>query len=303
MALVGCASLGQGPEQGDIPVDRGLVCYAEYSETIFDGNGRAQSFKALSSAAGSVSYVLIGEVHDNPTHHANQLAILKALSKRGGIDHLLLEMLHPGFEDILDAYRRTGATSGTLRAALQWDARGWPVWDAYYPLFEEARRQGATIHGANIADDLVPYVTSFGGLAFPRRKRAQLGLAPDDPFLADREVLTGLVASVHGIPEDASGPLVVAQYAKDAHMARAMAETRGRSVLIAGNYHVQSNIGVPIHLERINPGARMLSVAMVELSETVPSPSAYFGQIPAPLRDYDFVWFTETRCQLDSRAR
>ena len=267
--VIGCA--GDAPSE-DASTSARTVCHSEYSEQIYDGSGRATSLAVLADAASRRDYVLIGEVHDNPTHHANQLALLRSLSERGGVDHLLFEMAHPGFGPVLDQYNRSGATSDELRQALLWDERGWPLWDSYYPLFEEARRQGATVHGANVSDD---------------------------PFLGDRELLTRLVAGVHGVAEADAAPFAVAQYAKDAHMARAMVQTDGRAVLIAGNYHVLSTIGVPVHLERLTSRASSTTVGMIELSDTVPSPRAYFRHTPASLRDYDFVWFTETRCRSD----
>lgn len=273
------------------------ACYAEYSEIIYSGTGQKRSLDNLLSQAQRSKYVLLGEIHTNPTHHANQLRVVQRLFGWGIHRYIFFEMLDPNFNPVLMKYQRDGAPSETLQNALQWSVRGWPIWPSYFPLFEAARTHNFDIRGANIPSDLLPYVTLYGGLAFPRRQRNEIGLRKDDPFLGDRDIMSTLIQQSHRVEGEIVPALVIAQYAKDAHMAYELSQSSTRSILIAGNYHVQNNIGVPVHLAKHDPRASVVSVGMIELTHETPEPSAFFESTPKELRDYDFLWFTDTRCQ------
>jgi uncharacterized iron-regulated protein len=90
--------------------------------------------------------------------------------------------------------------------------------------------------------------------------------------------------------ERAPGQVVIGmmrvQRARDAMMADRLAATAGKGggVLIAGNGHVRNDRGVPWYLARLRPGARSVSIGLVEVREDVLEP-------PADLA-YDYVWFT-----------
>ena len=76
------------------------------------------------------------------------------------------------------------------------------------------------------------------------------------------------------------------QRARDAMMADRLAATSGRGggVLIAGNGHVRKDRGVPWYLARLRPGARSVSIGLLEVRDGVLEP-------PSGL-PYDYVWFT-----------
>ena len=64
----------------------------------------------------------------------------------------------------------------------------------------------------------------------------------------------------------------------------AAASGKAGGILIAGNDQVRNDRGVPWYLARLKPGARTLSIALVEVQD---------GQSRAPADlPYDYVWFT-----------
>ena len=209
---------------------------------------------------------------------------------------MMFEMVDADYNSVLQAYQAAPVSSGELQTALKWTERGWPLWEAYFPLFERANDQGMVIRGANIPGELMPFVKIYGSLAFPRRKRNEIGLGAEDPFLGDRAVMETLLQQAHGVEKEAIAPFVISQYAKDAYMADQIIETRSRTVLIAGNYHVQKNIGIPVHLVKRAPNASVLSIGIFELSDEYPTANAFFAKVEPAYRDYDFLWFTDTRC-------
>jgi len=221
---------------------------------------------------------------------------VQRLAQQGTHGSLLFEMLDPSFNPVLARYQKNEIPSETLQNVLEWDDRGWPIWPSYFPLFEEAKAHSMEIKGANISNDLLPFVTLYGGLAFPRKQRNEMGLGKDDPFLGDQDIMEVLIRKSHSVDETIIPTLVTVQYAKDAHMAHELMKTKSRTILIAGNYHVQRNIGVPLHLAKHDPYASTLSIGMMELTKNVPTPTDFFENTSPDLRDYDFIWFTDTRC-------
>ena len=76
------------------------------------------------------------------------------------------------------------------------------------------------------------------------------------------------------------------QRARDAMMADRLAAASGKAggILIAGNGHVRNDRGVPWYLARLEPGARTLSIALMEVRDDL-------RRLPPDL-PYDYVWFT-----------
>jgi uncharacterized iron-regulated protein len=64
----------------------------------------------------------------------------------------------------------------------------------------------------------------------------------------------------------------------------AVASGRAGGILIAGNGHIRKDRGVPWYLARRDPGARVVTIGLLEVRDEVLRP-------PADL-PYDYVWFT-----------
>src|SRR4249919_2552978 len=94
------------------------------------------------SAGRSADIVILGEIHDNPTHHATQAAVVAALRPAA----LVFEMIPQSLEDEVNALRERGAGRDQLAAALHWSDTGWPDFAFYASVLEaapEARVFGA----------------------------------------------------------------------------------------------------------------------------------------------------------------
>ena len=66
------------------------------------------------------------------------------------------------------------------------------------------------------------------------------------------------------------------------------------SVLIAGNYHVRQDLGVPNYLaarETDLPRSRIVAVAALEVQEGETDPTAY-QEVLESQPAYDYLWFT-----------
>lgn len=202
--------------------------------------------------------VFLGEVHDNPDHHRNQARAVAAI----GPAALVFEMILP------DQPARLPADRGDAQAmarALDWDARGWPDFAMYHPIFTAA--PDARIYGADVPQaDLARAMGQGAAAVLPD---PALGLAqalPDDVQAGMEDILWA--AHCYAMPRAAMAPMVQAQRLRDAALAhaarRALAETGGPVVVITGTGHARTDHGAPAILSRAAPDATVLSVGQLE---------------------------------------
>ena len=94
-------------------------------------------------------------------------------------------------------------------------------------------------------------------------------------------------------PSDRIDAMIVAQRARDAQMAEALLTAPGNdgAVLIAGGGHVRNDFGVPAHVRRIDPTARIVSVALIEVDAKHTDVESYAARFGGRL-PFDYVWFT-----------
>lgn len=181
--------------------------------------------------------LLVGEQHDAPEHQQLQRALVQTLAARGQLAAVVMEMAEAG-RDTRDLARN--ADESAVRAALGWDEQhGWP-WPTYGPVVMAAVRAGVPVFGGNL----------------PRnRMREAMGDATLDASVArpvlqqQREAIR--VGHCDLLPDSQLGPMARIQLARDRTLAQvATAQlAAGRTVLlIAGNGHVRSDLGVPLHL-------------------------------------------------------
>jgi uncharacterized iron-regulated protein len=216
--------------------------------------------------------VLLGEVHDNAAAHQLRLASFDALLARGARPALVMEQFDRSEQAAIDAARaalppgsadvsaflarvraaRPAPPSGAQRA-------GWS-WDFYAPFVERALRHGLPIVAANVGRD-------------EARRVMREGLAASGFDAAVPEaVLAAQAAAIErshcGLVDAAlARRMALAQVARDQQMARALAPyaapgDRG-AVLLAGNGHVRTDLGVPLWLDAATR-ARSQSIGVLE---------------------------------------
>jgi uncharacterized iron-regulated protein len=182
--------------------------------------------------------LLLGEQHDAPAHQQLQRAVVLALAARGTLAALALEMAD---RNTSTAGLPPQATEEQVRTALKWHEAGWP-WDAYGPAVMAAVQAGVPVIGANLPagemKDAMKNIALDGHLKLDKWQKQQEII---------REGHCGL------LPPSQIVPMTRIQTARDAAMAQTLvgALEPGKTVLlIAGNGHVDRELGVPTHLGR-----------------------------------------------------
>lgn len=213
------------------------------------------------TALPAADVVVLGEVHDNPVHHAHQAQAVAAL--RPGA--LVFEMLTEA--QALRIRPELLADPAALERALGWEASGWPDFAMYYPIFEAGA--GAAIFGGAVAREAARRAVREGAAEVFGAGAALFGLPDnlDDAEQAEREA-GQMAAHCDALPVEMLAGLVEAQRLRDAALARAviaaMAETGGPVVVITGNGHARRDWGLPRTLERVAPELEVVTVGQYE---------------------------------------
>jgi uncharacterized iron-regulated protein len=283
LALAACSTAPQSwQESGD-------AAHPLVGQIYRVADARQVSESDLIEAAAAADFVLIGERHDNRDHHRLQAQIVQALQRDARRPRAVaFEMIGADRQLELVEYldRHPGDVAG-LGAAVDWESRGWPAWALYEPIARAALANGAQIVAADLNEAEKRAVFGEGAQALRASFVRRTGLDRDLPAALTSDLQDELDEAHCGqaSPELLRGMYQV-QRARDAMMADRLTAASGKAggILIAGNGHVRNDRGVPWYLARLEPGARTLSIGLLEVRDDL-------RRLPHVL-PYDYVWFT-----------
>ena len=205
--------------------------------------------------AGHDVYVL-GEVHDNPEHHAVQARFVSEASPTA----VVFEMLTPDEAASLGPVPRESGAMAAAVAGYHWDnIADYADILAASPVIVGAAADRETVRAA-FADGAA---AAFGDEA----ERYGLDAPLAEVELATREDLQ-FAAHCEAMPEELMTGMVEAQRLRDAAFARAVIgalEQHGPPVvLITGNGHARTDWGVPHYLAQAWPGLSVFALGQGE---------------------------------------
>ena len=235
------------------------------------------AFRSLTQMLASQPVVLLGEVHDNAVQHALRARALRALVESGARPALLMEQFDRERQADLDrAMARPGATADeVIAAATPADAsmQGWS-WPLYRPYVALALEYRLPLVAANVSRVDTRRIAADGLAAYGFEARV-----PDDLAAGQaRAIVEGHCGLIDAAQ---AGGLVAAQVARDQFMAHAVEAHAARgAVLLAGNGHVRTDLGVPRWLAPATR-ARSVSIGMLEAGR-MPGASPYDTVIVTP---------------------
>ncbi len=241
-------------------------------------------------------FVLLGEKHDNPDHHRLQAWLLRALIVAGRRPAVGFEMF--SVDDAPAIARQLAAhpiDAVGLAEAVNWQSSGWPAWAMYQPIAEAALQNGLPVVATNLSPTMARALGQSGAAALDAAVAARLGL---DHALPDetRAAMAAEVREAHCgfAPDHRVDAMLLVQRARDAQMAAslAVAGQQDGAVLIAGAGHVRRDYAIPVYLANKLPGASVISVAFLEVSQERLEPTAYAARFRRPMLPFDYVWFT-----------
>lgn len=198
--------------------------------------------------------VIVGEVHDNPTHHRVQVQIVQALAPTA----LVVEMLGQDEADKLVA-----DPAGYAQA---WAESGWPDFQMYLPIFQA---HTGPIIGAAVPRKVARATYADGVEAHFQGDAMDYGLTealPEDQQAQRIELQ--FQAHCEAMPREMMGGMIEVQRLRDATLTagvvRALDDTGGPVVVITGNGHARQDWGVPSYLARVVPDVTVVTIGQGE---------------------------------------
>ncbi|HEY7538566.1 MAG TPA: ChaN family lipoprotein [Methylomirabilota bacterium] len=240
-------------------------------------------------------FVLLGERHDNPDHHALQTKLMRAMVAAGRRPALGFEMLATDDAPAIVRYlARSPKDAAGLGDAVNWSRSGWPEWRYYQPIAQAALDASVPIVATNLSRAATEAVRRNGLPGLGPTLATQLRLS--EPTPETRLAMTRELRESHcgQVPDSTIDRMADIQWARDARIAASLAHggQRDGAVLIAGAGHVRHDRGVPVHLELQAPGATIASVAFVEVDAAVTKAGDYAQRFGSDTLPFDYVWFT-----------
>jgi len=127
-------------------------------------DGARISFDALIGDLSKARVVVIGERHDDPSHHELQLKILRTLHERGVPLALGMEMLRADSQEQVDRWLRWGMPTEQFEAVFR---ENWGLpWHLYRDILFYARKQRIPVIGLNVPREIVSRVAAEGDKAY-----------------------------------------------------------------------------------------------------------------------------------------
>lgn len=255
-----------------------LMAAGQAGAQIIDLNsGDEISEQALAERLRSKDVVLLGELHDNPRHHALRGELIARFA--GKQTTVVAEQL--------PAPARV-AFNSQLRDDLEaagFDGKGWG-WPLHEPLFDDIRALGLSLVGGNLPKGFSKQLMTKGESALPAPLADAYAQSPLSAAAQGR--LDGDLVDGHcgKLPEKYVAPMRLIQRATDLSMANALLAHRP-SVLVAGNGHVRKDYGVPQVISALAPSAKTAAIGFFEKgTDRQELVQSLAGR-------YDYVWLTE----------
>lgn len=235
-----------------------------------------------------LDYLLLGEKHDNMTHHDHQTWFIRQLHRLDRRASVAFEMID--HEQGKRLARHDPKSVEHMIELLQPDDPGWQYEQRYKDLFAAALAAGYPVRPANLSrKQLLDYV-SQEDRALPSIYRDILDETPFTP--QQMATLQQEIRESHCnmLPEENIPMMVDAQRLRDAVMAASLRRSDTPvTVLIAGNRHVRNDRGVPVYLDK---GRTILTVGFIEVIPDRNTADAYRLDWDDRQLPFDLVWFT-----------
>lgn len=231
----------------------------------------------LAERLATQDIVLLGELHDNASHHALRGQLIGRIA--GVRTTVVAEHLPAPARVVLGE-----ALLGDLESA-GFSAEGWG-WPLHQSLFDGIRARALPLAGGNLPKGFSKQLMMKGEGALPPpldEAYRKSPLSADATRQLDADLVSGHCGK---LPERYLAPMRLVQRATDLSMANALLENRP-SILVAGNGHVRKDYGVPQVIKALAPSLKISAVGFYEKD------TDSRALIQSLAGRYDYVWLTD----------
>lgn len=247
----------------------------------------SQLFERIADAG----YILLGENHDNISHHRNQALVIEFLATTHRSVSVAFEMIDDNQYKFIKGSQFT--TAHELIDLLNHFDTGWEYENYYKPVFDSVIRSGFIISPANIDSNRLMNIVMQESADVPAETARILSSTPLTPEI-ELEMQKDIIEShCDMLDAEQALPMVQAQRIRDATIAASLLNSKSDlRLLIAGNGHVRRDSGVPRYLLAQDRTAVIVTVGMFEVDEGRNDVSAYAQDWGGDGLPFDYVWFT-----------
>jgi uncharacterized iron-regulated protein len=163
------------------------ACWAEWPdqpllERLTDGS--RMGLTRLTSELRGSPFVLVGELHDEPSHHRAQLMLMRALLQAKVPLAIAMEMFRQDAQQVLDGWTRGEVSEEEMERVF---GRNWSEtsWVLYRDILRFARENFIPVVGLNIPWEITERVVNEGYESLPeevRRDWGEVSCDVQDPY-------------------------------------------------------------------------------------------------------------------------
>lgn len=232
--------------------------------------------RALLKAISNKPMVIVGEKHDNPSHHLIEQWLLEQLASIRPQGSVILEMITTDQEEAVKTIEAGLKDNPYIRERriqelLAWNT-GWP-WPLYRTMIISSLQADYPVLAGNISEDKV---TEF----YKSRVRPE-GVLSRQPAIIKK--MSELIVQMHEgqICCEQVASMLAVQQQRDRFMAQQLLKAPKPTLLIAGAFHAANNLGVPLHLKDLDPGQQPVVIMLGEKGMNITRAEA------------DYIWYVD----------
>ncbi len=222
------------------------------------------SFEELVANLSRADVVLVGEYHDNFSHHIAQYKIIKELQKKIKNASLVLEMISSDKQKALDNAKNIDTKD--VKSAIGWDDK-WKFHN-YKDIINLTLNSSWYLKGGNLSKQEINTILQG---AYPLK-------GTYSTTQEVRQKIANYINSTHNIDKKYLNLYTQVQQYKDRRMADILVNANSFSVLIAGNLHVNKTIGVPLHVKDFKSSKKVVVLYLAQMKDKIQTNEA------------DFIW-------------
>ena len=291
LALSACSSVA--PATGTAATTTAAPASAQdvrqLGEIVDLRSGQRLSADQLLAQLGAAPRVIIGEQHDQLSHHRIEQWLLQQLQGQRPQGSVLLEMLNPDQQARVDKLKPWLETDPVVRPEHVTEMLAWQPswkWEQYGELVMTVMRAPYPVWSANLDRSEIKQLF----IDQPAVQGKHSNLANDGKV---HDKLKDIIRVMHDNQIDAPrlAAMLSVQQQRDRRMAERLLAAPAPAVLIAGAYHAHKDLGVPLHVQDLTGGPAPLVLVLAQRGATVLAPQA------------DFVWFTPVAAPVVASAK
>ena len=246
------------------------------------------SFEGLLARLNRADFLIVGEVHDNPTHHMRQAQIIREMHKDHRNISVVMEHVDSSQEDILKDFAVTKNIED-LPKRLRWVESGWPDWQIFRPIFVTTNDLGISVHHGLFSKNKIMKIYQNGLTeVFEPGEYRRLNLDHFPRTLREQHLEQLYSDHCKLMPKTRLEKMIDIQIARDAYMSIQLTRHGRKAILLTGNGHVSHERGVGFFLQDKN----VLNVAQYEIED---GEKFDFKSV----KGIDYIWFSSPHARPD----